>query len=68
MSSLIVATKGSVFQFFETGTTSVWPENIIGFLLPGFLDFKVAKRLTLFFSSSNVLKDVAPFFFNISSQ
>ena len=45
-----------------------FPEKIIGFLLLAFLDFKLAKRLTLFFSSSKVLKEVAPSFFKISSQ
>ena len=60
--------KGSVLQLFETGTTSVCPDNIIGFFPFGFLAFKVAKRLTLFFSSSKVLNEVAPSFFKISSQ
>ena len=48
----MVAVKGSELQPFETGTTSVWPDKIIGFLLLEFLAFSVANRLTLFFSSS----------------
>jgi len=52
LSSFIVASKGSVAQPFETGTTSVCPDKIIGFLLLFFFAFKVEKRFTLFFSSS----------------
>ena len=51
-SSFIVALKGSVDQPFETGTTSVCPDKIIGFFPFLFFDFKVAKRFTLFLSSS----------------
>ena len=68
LSSLIVALNGSVDQPLETGTTSVWPDKIIGIFPLGFFAFNVAKRFTLFFSSSNVLKEVAPSFFKISSQ
>ena len=39
-SSLIVATKGSVFQSLETGTTSVCPEKIIDFFLLGFFVYR----------------------------
>ena len=46
----------------------VIPDKIIDFFPLGFFDFKVAKRLTLFFSLSKVLNDVAPSFFKISSQ
>jgi hypothetical protein len=63
LSFFIVAINGSVLHPFETGTTSVCPDKIIGFLSLGCLAFNVAKRLTLFFSSSKVLKDVAPNFF-----
>jgi hypothetical protein len=68
LSFFTVALNGSVLQPFETGTTSVCPDNIIGFLLLGCLAFNVAKRFTLFFSPSKVLKEVAPKFFKISSQ
>ena len=65
---LIVAIKGSVDHPLETGTTSVCPEKIIGFLLLEFFALIVANKFTLFLSSSNVLKELAPIFFKISSQ
>jgi hypothetical protein len=68
LSPFTVAVKGSELQPFETGTTSVCPDRIIGFLVFEFLAFNVANRFTLFFSSSNVRNDVAPSFFKISSQ
>ena len=67
-SSFISAIKGSVDQPLDTGTTSVWPERIIGSFPFGFFAFNVAKRFTLFFSSSKTLKDEAPHFVSISSQ
>ena len=51
LSPLIVAAKGSVLQLLETGTVSVCPDKIIGFLPLDFLALMVAKRLTLFFQS-----------------
>jgi len=48
----MIAVKGSEVQPLETGTTSVWPDKIIGFLLFEFLAFRVANKFTLFFSSS----------------
>ena len=66
--SLIVALNGSEDQPFDTGTTSVCPDKIIGIFPLAFLAFNVAKRFTLFFSSSKVLNEVAPSFFKISSQ
>ena len=68
MSSLIVALKGSVLQLLETGTVSVWPDKIIGLAPLDFFALIVAKRFTLFFSLSNVLKDVAPSSFSKFSQ
>ena len=59
---------GSVDHPLETGTTSVCPDKIIGTFPLGFFAFNVAKRFTLFFSSSKVLNEVAPTFFKISSQ
>ena len=44
MSPLIVALKGSEDQPFETGTTSVWPERIIGFLPFVFFAFNVPNK------------------------
>ncbi len=41
--STLVASKGSVAQPFETGTTSVCPDKIIGFLLLFFFAFKIIK-------------------------
>mgnify|MGYP003326693821 CR=1 FL=1 len=67
MLSFIVALKGFVADSFDTGTTSVCPDKIIGFLLLEFFDFSVANKLTLFLLSSNVLKEVAPSFFKILS-
>ena len=52
VSLLIVAVKGSELQPFDTGTTSLWPDKMIGFLLFEFLAFSVANKFTLFFSSS----------------
>ena len=49
-----------VLQLFETGTVSVCPDKIIGLTPFDFFAFRVAKRFTLFFSLSNVLKEVAP--------
>ena len=49
-----------MLQLFETGTVSVCPDKIIGFIPLVFFALRVAKRFTLFFSSSNVLKEVAP--------
>ena len=66
--SLIVAWKGSVAQPFDTGTTSVCPDKIIGFLLLVFFALIVANRFTLFLSSSNVLKELAPRSFKMLSQ
>jgi len=57
--------NGSEDHPFETGTTSVCPESIIGFFSFPFFDFRVENRFTLFFSSSYVLKDSAPKEFNI---
>ena len=68
LSSLIVASKGSVAHPLETGTTSVCPDKIIGFFLLFFLAFIVENRFTLFSSSSYVLKDTAPNEFKILSQ
>ena len=51
-SFFIVAIKGSDDQPFETGTTSVCPDKIIGFLQFLFFDLRVAKRFTLFLSES----------------
>ena len=42
LSPLIVAVKGSELQPFETGTTSVCPDKIIGFLVFEFLALRVA--------------------------
>ena len=33
LSPLMVAVKGSELHPFETGTTSVWPDRIIGFFV-----------------------------------
>jgi hypothetical protein len=63
-----VALNGSVLQLFETGTVSVCPDKIIGFMPLVFFALRVAKRFTLFFSSSNVLKEVAPNLCKCSSQ
>ena len=51
---LISALNGLVDQSFETGTTSVWPDKIIGNFPFGLFAFRVAKRLTLFLVSSKV--------------
>ena len=48
LSPLISALKGSVDQPFETGTTSVCPDKIIGSIPLDFFAFNVAKRFTLF--------------------
>ena len=68
LSPFIVAINGSVFQPFETGTTSVWPDKIIGFFPLVFFALIVPKRFTLSLLSSKTLKVDTPFAFKISSQ
>ena len=64
-----MATNGfDVHSFADAGTTSVCPDKIIP--PPSTFPFPltVENKLTLFFVSSKVLKDVAPTVFNFFSQ
>ena len=65
LSSIKVATNVSVFQFLDTGTTSVCPENIILFLFDPFFDFNEAKRLVLFFIDPRNYLCFNTFFFKL---
>ena len=61
-SSLIVATKGSVFQSLETGTTSVCPEKIIDFFIDTTPDkinkYMPGKKIPIKRYNKNIYKNI----------